>query len=460
MNQGPDRPIASTTVPPTAEDRGMRAALFPNRKQAAAQRSVASAALLFAAAAIMAACVFARIAPVSSGAAPASGEPLVRAIAGGPRNTTTIAEPLISPLPTTKPTTARSETEPGDASSPPPSTLPAPAEGTTPTLAPEAQTEPGSGLLGAVLGSAAAHAQVQVETTPAAESAPPLEPTPAITEVLQALVAVPLTIQPEAPAPPPTPEPAPMPEPAGDLAADLAANLVADGVERELRVPVLMYHYLSVPPAGADIYRRDLSVAPDLFAAHLDRLAAEGFTTISPYQFAAALLTGAALPEKPLLITFDDGYRDNYENALPLLRERGAIATFFVVTDFLDEERPEYLTWEMAREMLAAGMAIESHGRNHVTLLGRDDDYLIWQALGSLETIQYELGVRPRFVSWPAGEYNANTLAIFQSAGYWAGFTTAQGAGHDSLQPFELPRVRVRGTTSPDELIRLLSLDW
>lgn len=237
-------------------------------------------------------------------------------------------------------------------------------------------------------------------------------------------------------------------------------DVTPDGTERELYVPILMYHYLSVPPADANIYRKDLSVAPDLFAQHLDKLLAEGYTTISLYDFTRALQTGAPLPEKPVILTFDDGYRDNYEHAFPALRERGMTATFFVVTDFIDEERSEYMTWEMAREMLAGGMSIESHGRNHASLEGRNDDYLIWQALGSLETIEYEVGVRPRFVAYPAGEYDADTQRIFASAGYWAGVTTMQGATHANDNLFELTRVRMRGTTTPDELIRLLKVDW
>jgi peptidoglycan/xylan/chitin deacetylase (PgdA/CDA1 family) len=135
-------------------------------------------------------------------------------------------------------------------------------------------------------------------------------------------------------------------------------------------------------------------------------------------------------------------------------------ATFFVVTDFIDEQREEYLTWDMVREMYAAGMSIESHGRNHVSLRGKDDDYLVWQALGSLETLQYELGVRPRFISYPAGEYDQFTLDIFHSAHYWAGVTTVQGATHSSDNLFELRRVRVRGAMKPDELIRIMALDW
>lgn len=238
------------------------------------------------------------------------------------------------------------------------------------------------------------------------------------------------------------------------------AEVTPDDVERTLQVPILMYHYLSTPPADADIYRRDLSVAPDLFGEQLDRMLAEGYTTISLYTFMQSMATGAPLPEKPVILTFDDGYRDNYLNAFPALRDRGMTATFFIVTDFIDQERPEYLTWDMAREMLAGGMSIESHGRNHASLEGRDDDYLVWQALGSLETIAFELGVRPRFVAYPAGEYDGNTQRIFASAGYWAGVTTQQGATHSSDNLFALTRVRMRGTTSPDELIRLLHLNW
>lgn len=248
----------------------------------------------------------------------------------------------------------------------------------------------------------------------------------------------------------PTPTPAPLTAPAP----------TPDSVTRIVQTPILMYHYVSVPPADADIYRRDLSVPPDLFAQHLDRITADGYTAITLYDFLNHLTYGEPLPEKPVIITFDDGYRDNYQNAFPLLAERNMTATFFVVTDFIDEERPEYLTWEMLREMYAANMPIESHGRNHVSLKDKDVDYLVWQALGSFEAIERELGQRPRFVSYPAGQYDQNTLDLFKSANYWAGLTTVQGATHDSDNLFELRRVRVRGATTPDELSRLLALDW
>ena len=236
--------------------------------------------------------------------------------------------------------------------------------------------------------------------------------------------------------------------------------LIADGEARTAHVPILMYHYLSEASPDADIYRRDLSVSPALFAAHLDRIAAEGYTVIRLNDLIAYLAQGTPLPAKSVVITFDDGYRDNYENALPLLREHGMSATFFIVMEFINRERPEYLTWPMVQEMAAAGMSIEAHGVDHTTLRGRSRADLEFQALRSYETLQNEVGIRAHFISYPAGEFDEQTITVFQSAGYWAGFTTIQGATHHSDDLFRLPRVRIRSTTTPDELAQLLALDW
>ena len=261
-------------------------------------------------------------------------------------------------------------------------------------VASETEKEPTQSPISATVGSILA--LLPTPTPKASPSLPVLPtPTPQAEDVALPTPTPMQVVQEPAPATSTAPAPAP------------------DGVPRSAHVPILMYHYLSTPPVDANIYRQDLSVSPELFAAHLDRMLTEGYQTITLYDLFAHLAQGAPLPAKPVVLTFDDGYRDNYENAFPLLKERGMTATFFVVSDFIDEQRPEYLTWEMVREMHANGMSIESHGRNHVSLKGKDQDYLVWQALGSLETIQHELGVRPRFVSYPAGEYDQLTLDIF-----------------------------------------------
>jgi len=220
-----------------------------------------------------------------------------------------------------------------------------------------------------------------------------------------------------------------------------------------------MYHYLSFPPADADIYRLDLSVTPPLFDQHLAAIYNAGYTTIDFYDLLNFLNDGKPLPEKAVLLTFDDGYRDNYYNALPLLQKWGMRATLFIVTDFIDQQLPAYITWDMAREMETAGMTMEAHGRNHFSLENRDVDFLVWQAL-SHERIEAEIGRRPRIISYPAGDYDQRTIEVFGNSGYWAGVTTIPGAIHWSNDLFQIHRVRVRGTTTPEILLQLLETNY
>lgn len=229
---------------------------------------------------------------------------------------------------------------------------------------------------------------------------------------------------------------------------------------RTLRVPILMYHYVSQPPAGADAYRKDLTVTPERFREHLQYLKETGYTVVTLDDLLYALAQGKELPEKPVILTFDDGYRDNYENAFPVLREMGYPATFFIITDFVTEARPEYLTWDQIKEMAAGGMRFGSHSRNHPNLAGQSIDYLVWQALGSKEAIEARLGQTPRWVAYPSGKYDAQTIGVFRSAGFWGAVTTQQGAEHTLDGIFELKRVRVRGAHTAADLAQLLTLEW
>ncbi|MCL4238995.1 MAG: polysaccharide deacetylase family protein [Anaerolineae bacterium] len=222
-----------------------------------------------------------------------------------------------------------------------------------------------------------------------------------------------------------------------------------DATRRRIRVPVLMYHYISAPPPNADRYRLDLSVTPAQFAAQLAWLRGNGYTTVTLGDLTDALVGGAPLPARPVILTFDDGYADAYTQAFPLLREAGMVGTFFVVTEWLDNRQAGYLTWDQAREMAAAGMAIESHSRSHPDLTdGCDYDCRVYQVLGSAETIAAEIGVRPRFFCYPGGRYDAAIFAVLEGAGMVGAVTTHGGTLHVSERPLELLRVRVRGTTT------------
>lgn len=219
-----------------------------------------------------------------------------------------------------------------------------------------------------------------------------------------------------------------------------------------------MYHYISIPPEDADIYRTDLSVAPDDFRAQMHYLADSGYTPIDFYQLSRAITSREDLPAKPILITLDDGYRDNYENAFPVLRELGFAATIFLATDFLDSGNPNYMSWEMVAEMAQTGIRFEPHSKSHLNLDGRSRDFLIWEILGSQETVAAHIGYTPRFFCYPGGFYDETTIQILRELGFWGAVTTQGGTWHGFEDRYEWTRVRLHNYTSLDDFAELVDL--
>lgn len=209
-----------------------------------------------------------------------------------------------------------------------------------------------------------------------------------------------------------------------------------------------MYHHVFVPSADADAIRRDLSVSPQKFEAQLKYLKDAGFTSISLHDLMLHLAAGYSIPEKPIIFTFDDGYVDNYEFAYPLLRKYGFTGTFFLVTAFLDEGRPEYVSWDNVIEMHSGGMEFGAHSYNHADLRGQSVNYLVWQILGPREAIEERLGEPVRFFSYPSGAYDDQVISVLRSAHYWGAVTIHQEAIQSSENPFELQRIRVHGGDS------------
>ncbi len=231
----------------------------------------------------------------------------------------------------------------------------------------------------------------------------------------------------------PTPAPAPLPD--------------------QARAPIFMYHYVSELPPDPDVYRRDLTLAPEKFEAQLQYLADEGYHTITLGDLYLHLKQGYPLPEKPVVLTFDDGYRDAYEVVFPLLLDYGFTGTFFVLATPSHFESPDYVTWVQMKEMADAGMEIQSHGRDHVDLRGRSYDYLVYQIVGIQEAIHYHTGRLPRFFCYPAGQYDTDVIAVLEATGYWGAVTTAWGKTHTQDNLFEMPRVRIRGSDTLESFI-------
>jgi peptidoglycan/xylan/chitin deacetylase (PgdA/CDA1 family) len=242
--------------------------------------------------------------------------------------------------------------------------------------------------------------------------------------------------------------------------ADSRSEIIPDGTLRRIRVPILMYHYISPLPEEADEIRQDLTIEPDLFRAHLQYLHDNGYGPISLYDLHRALLTGARLPAKPVILTFDDGYIDHYTYVFPMLQAYDFSATFFVITGLVDAGHPDYLSWEQVVEMAEAGMDMEPHTKTHQALHERSHDFLIYEMLGSRESLAAHTGVEPYMFSYPAGRYDEATLQVGQALNIWRAVTTEAGMLHTTDNRLEVARVRVHGGTSPAGLGYLLGGAW
>ena len=246
-----------------------------------------------------------------------------------------------------------------------------------------------------------------------------------------------------------------------DLAAVPRNALPApDGVERRVRVPILMYHYISDPPKGANDIRRDLSLPGPDFELQLRHLVNEGYHSISMEDLIMHMQQGTPLPEKPIILTFDDGYKDAFTVAVPLLKKYGFTGTFFIFTQPIEKENRDYLSWQEVELMSAAGMEIGSHSASHPDLREQPDDVLMSEIFDSKKEIESHIHKPVRSFCYPANTYNSGVIQKVQEANYWAAVTTQQGVEHTSDNRLLLRRIRVRGEAGLERFDAALKWDW
>lgn len=223
---------------------------------------------------------------------------------------------------------------------------------------------------------------------------------------------------------------------------------------RQARVPILMYHHVGELPPDADAVRKSLTVSQDNFEAQMKFLADQGYTTIHLAEVMNHLQTGAPLPDKPIVLTFDDGYDDNYTNVFPTLKDHGFVGTFFVIGAPLDYGSPGYMRWEHIYEMYENGMEIGNHSLTHRYNLGTTRNSV--QDVEIKNAHQLMVDHLPNWTpifSYPSGSYNQYSLNVLQELGYVAAVTTKQGTYQTNAQPYEMRRIRIRGEWSMSQFL-------
>ncbi|MEN6567424.1 MAG: polysaccharide deacetylase family protein [Veillonellales bacterium] len=201
-------------------------------------------------------------------------------------------------------------------------------------------------------------------------------------------------------------------------------------------VPVLNYHQIN------DEAHNALTLSSYEFDAQMAYLYKAGYTTISPDQLLDNLQYGKPLPQNPILITFDDGYEDNYQVAYPILQKYHFTATIFLITDFVGRNG-RYVSWRQVREMQDNGFSFQSHTLSHILLAKASDEEVTSQLTGSKEALEWRLGKKADYLAYPGGVYDQRVINLTKQAGYRAAFTINLGRNTKECGLFTLNRIPI-----------------
>jgi peptidoglycan/xylan/chitin deacetylase (PgdA/CDA1 family) len=191
----------------------------------------------------------------------------------------------------------------------------------------------------------------------------------------------------------------------------LATSTVAIGV------PILVYHIVRPSYPTDDQAVKGLAQTPEVFEAEMKYLAESGYHVIPFSALEDHISKNTLLPAKPIVISFDDGWGDQFKYAFPILEKYHYTATFFVFTNPIGTRG--FMTWDDLRALRDAGMTIGSHTRSHPFLLKITDPVILWNEIdGSKKTLEKNLGITVNEFAYPFGRYNATTTAIVKKAGY------------------------------------------
>lgn len=233
-------------------------------------------------------------------------------------------------------------------------------------------------------------------------------------------------------------------------AEEKAKQLAISGQGTSENIPILMYHSIKYEKGN------ELRIPQDKFRQQMQYLKEDGFHPISLDELYSYYVFGDTLPNKPILITFDDGYVDNYNNAYPVLKEFGFKATIFMISGYI-ADNSEFLSANELKEMDKNGIDIECHtvSHKHLNQLSYDEQKEELQV--SKTKLEEILGKKIKYVAYPYGDYNQNTLDLVHQLGYKMGITTEQWKSNKSNGIYKLKRIYISDNYSLDYYKKLIN---
>ncbi len=204
--------------------------------------------------------------------------------------------------------------------------------------------------------------------------------------------------------------------------------------------PILEYHQVTDEPLDPDFEM--YNVPPADFITQLDYLQAEGYTTITLQDFMRVVHGKGNLPDKPIVLTFDDGYADNYKVMLPILEAHNMTAVVYVITNELGKKN--YLKLDELKDMQRRGIEIGSHTADHLPLTAYDKEFQRRQIRESKIFLEWSGLATIYSLSYPNGEFNSELEEILREEEYLTAVTGAAGLNTLATNPYELYRVNIR----------------
>lgn len=223
------------------------------------------------------------------------------------------------------------------------------------------------------------------------------------------------------------------------------------------RITSLIYH--SVEAKGSARIREEerfYNITPDKFRKQMRYLKENGYSTIGLDEL-IQIDDERNLPEKPVILTFDDGHLSHYDTVLPILKELGLGAVFFIVVD--DVGKKYRMSWNKIKVLKSAGMDIGSHSLRHVTLDKASYQSLIFELKASKIELEENLESKILAFSIPTGMYSRRISDVARGMGYKLVFTSFMGNITLYSNPHCLRRIGVRSEYSMEDFISIVRKD-
>ena len=228
----------------------------------------------------------------------------------------------------------------------------------------------------------------------------------------------------------------------------------------DIPVPILMYHSVSDAPTAS---MQAFSVRPAMFAAQLRYLRYQGFSGLTFGELCQRRRSGQPLPARPIVLTFDDGYADFIEEALPIMIEQGFPATLFVTTGWLHDAAryaagtplDRMLSWGQIAELSSAGVEIGAHSHSHPQLDQISEPRLRVELAGSRRLLEDRLGRAVCSLAYPYGYSSKRVRAVARETGYLQAAAVANAIAGSACDPFGVPRLTIRRSTSLAVFVRV-----